>query len=143
MQKINYFNILFGGVGGFLTYIFGAFDNMLIALFIFIVLDYITGVLKAIYKEELSSNVGVKGIIRKIVMLIVVVASVSIERMFNIPIRTFVICAFIANEATSLLENASVIIPLPEQLTNTLAEIKKDTLIKNKEVTDKEEGDNK
>ena len=146
MNKINYFNLFCGGVGGFLTYIFGEFDSMLKVLFVFIVLDYITGVLKAVYNEEISSKIGLKGIIRKVAMLIVVIASVALEKVFNIPLRTFVICGFIANEATSLLENASVIIPLPDRLTDALAEIKKDTLIKDKEVekvTVKKEGEKK
>ncbi len=98
----------------------------MVALLILIVLDYVTGLLKAIYNKQLSSEIGFKGIIKKVLLLIVVGVSVLVQNNFGIPaIREIVIMFFAINEAISLLENASQMgLPIPEKLKNTLLQLR-------------------
>lgn len=96
------------------------------ALVALVVLDYITGVLKAIYTKTLSSSVGFKGLIRKIVIFIVVATAVIVQMIIgdSIPLREIVIIFFICNEGISLLENASEFIPIPDRLKETLIQLR-------------------
>lgn len=127
MEKLfNYVSIAGGIVGGFLCQWLGGLDVILKALLALVILDYITGVLKAIYTKKLSSAVGFKGLIRKIVIFIVVATAVIIESVVgnSIPLREIVIIFFICNEGISLLENASEFIPIPDKLRDTLIQLR-------------------
>ena len=127
MEKLfNYVSIAGGIVGGFLCQWLGGLDVILKALLALVILDYITGVLKAIYTKKLSSAVGFKGLIRKIVIFIVVATAVIIESVIgnSIPLREIVIIFFICNEGISLLENASEFIPIPDKLRDTLIQLR-------------------
>lgn len=56
MEKMfNLFSIIGGLVGGFIVSLLGGWDVMLYTILLFAVLDYFTGLLKAVYKKELSS----------------------------------------------------------------------------------------
>lgn len=126
MEKIfNAISVIGGTVGGLAVSFFGGMDKIMWALLILIVLDYITGLLKAIYNKELSSEIGFKGIIRKILILIVIGVSVIVQN-FGIPaIREIVIMFFAINEAISLLENASQMgLPIPDKLKDTLLQLR-------------------
>ena len=127
MDKLFNFSAITGGiVGGFLCKMFGGYDILLKALIAFIILDYITGVLKAIYTKTLSSETGFKGLIRKFLILIVVVVAVTIEGVLGdaIPIREITITFFLCNEGISLLENASEFIPIPEKLKSIFIQLR-------------------
>jgi len=127
MEKLfNWISVVGGTIGGLLVTFFGGLDKIMIALIILIVLDYITGLLKAIYNKNLSSEIGFKGIIRKVLILIVVGVSVLIQNSFGIPaIREIVIMFFAINEAISLLENASQMgLPIPEKLKEVLLQLR-------------------
>lgn len=63
---------MFAGLGGFLGWFFGGFDGFLYALVVFVVCDYFTGVLAAAIKHELSSEVGFKGIAKKVCIFVLV-----------------------------------------------------------------------
>lgn len=108
------------------SYLMGGIDALLTALMILIVLDYITGLLKALYNKELSSTIGYKGIIKKICIFIIIAVSVLIETNFNINgIRNLTITFFAVNEALSLLENVGAMgIPLPKQLKEALSQLR-------------------
>lgn len=126
MEKIfNTISVIGGTVGGIAVSFFGGMDKIMWALLILIVLDYITGLLKALYNKNLSSEIGFKGIIRKILILIIVGVSVIIQN-FGIPaIREIVIMFFAINEAISLLENASQMgLPIPDKLKDTLLQLR-------------------
>lgn len=99
---------------------------MLKALVALVVLDYITGVLKGIYTKKLSSEIGFKGLIRKIVIFIVVATAVIVQSIVGdtIPLREIVIIFFVCNEGISLLENASEFVPVPEKLRETLIQLR-------------------
>lgn len=106
----------------------GGGDILLKALITLIVLDYISGVLRAISQKELSSMIGFNGICKKVMVLLVLAVSVVVESIIEVetPIREVTIMFFIANESISILENASEFIPIPEKLKAILLQIRKD-----------------
>ena len=127
MSKLfNTISIVGGVVGGFLAKYLGGYDDILRALVILVVLDYITGVLKGITTKTLSSAVGFKGLIKKVFIFIVVATGVIVQGVVGdtIPLREIVIIFFICNEAISLLENASEFVPIPKKLKDTLIQLR-------------------
>ena len=117
-----------------LVYFLGGWDIALQILITVIILDYITGVCKAIYNKKMNSKVGAKGIIKKLGYLIVVAVSVELDRITGNTgaIRTLVIYFFVANEGISILENwGGMGLPLPQKLTDTLEQLKNDNNPKN------------
>jgi len=127
LDKIfNWISIVGGIAGGFLCNALGGWDVILKALVTLIILDYVTGILKAIYTKTLSSAVGFKGLIRKTLIFVVVATAVVAESVIGntIPLREIVIIFFVCNEAISLLENASQFIPIPDKLKETLIQLR-------------------
>lgn len=114
-------------MGGWLGYFLGGFDGMLVALVVFMVLDYITGLMCAAADKKLSSAVGFKGICKKMLILIMVgVAHVLDTNVVGTgsALRGAVICFYLSNEGLSLLENAAHIgLPVPEKLKAILAQL--------------------
>lgn len=113
------------GVAGFLI---GEFDGLYKALLVLIIADYITGVIVAIVKKQLSSEVGAKGIAKKILMLIVVaVANVLDVQIIGggAGLRNITIIFYAANEVISLLENTGKLgLPYPPKLLDVLEQVK-------------------
>ena len=68
----NTIQIIFAAIGGWLGYFLGGCDGLLYALIAFAVIDYITGVMCAIADKTLSSEVGFKGICRKVLVFLLV-----------------------------------------------------------------------
>ena len=127
MEKMfNNISIVGGLVGGFLCQWLGGYDVILKALVALVVLDYITGVLKAIVNKALSSSIGFKGLIRKIVVFIVIATAVIIQSVVgdSVPLREITIIFFLCNEGISLLENASEFVPIPEKLKDILIQLR-------------------
>lgn len=126
MKLFNFMSTTVGILGGFLASLLGGFDKILIGLITLIVLDYITGICKAIITKRLSSSVGFRGIIKKIIVLIVVAVAVVIEDVIGdgVPLREIVIMFFMCNEAISLLENASEFVPIPQKLKDILIQLR-------------------
>lgn len=122
--------LFFAACGGLLTFLVGPIDGFIFALLAFIILDYITGVLGALITHSLSSKVGFKGLIKKVVILIMVaIANILDEQVLHTggTIRNTVICFFLANEGVSLLENAKRMgLPIPEKLLDVLDSLKSD-----------------
>ena len=111
------------------VYFLGGLDIALTTLLIFIVLDYITGVCKAIIKKKVNSVIGLKGIVKKVGYLIIVALSVRLDIITGGTgaLRTLVIYFFVANEGISILENWGTMgLPLPEKIMETLEQIKKE-----------------
>jgi toxin secretion/phage lysis holin len=112
-------------------FLFGELDGLFYALLAFVVLDYVSGVAVAIAKRCLSSEIGFKGICKKI-MIFLVVAIANIIDVHIIEsgsaLRTAALFLFISNEGISLLENAAVLgLPIPEKLLCILKQIKPKT----------------
>lgn len=111
-----------------IVYLLGGIDIAIQSLLIVIVIDYLTGIASAIYKKELSSKTGFKGIIKKFSYLLVVALSVVIDNLLGQSglIRSLVIYFFVANDGLSILENmAEMNIKLPQKLIDALEQIKK------------------
>ena len=114
-------------IGGWLGYFLGGMDGLMIALIVFMVLDYITGLMCAVIDKKLSSTVGFKGICKKVLILMLVgVANVVDVQVVGggSALRGVVICFYLSNEGLSLLENAAHIgLPVPERLKAVLAQL--------------------
>lgn len=125
-KLFNGVSVTCGICGGYICSLLGGWDVILKALVILVIFDYITGILKAIVTKTLSSAVGFKGLIRKIVIFIVVATAVVIQSVVGdaIPLREIVIIFFICNEGISLLENASEFVPIPEKLKDVLIQLR-------------------
>ena len=123
----NMIQIIFTAVGGWLGYFLGGCDGLLIALVVFAVTDYITGVMCAIADKKLSSEIGFKGICRKVIIFMLVgiahVLDVNVIATGSV-LRTAVIFFYLSNEGVSLLENAAHLgLPIPEKLKDVLEQL--------------------
>ena len=126
MDKIfNWTSTVIGIVGGFFVAIFGQWDSILWALLVIVVLDCLTGVIKAIYTKTMSSEI--KGLLKKITILIIVALSNVLQQITgdNVAIREIVIMFYVANEGISVLENVAVIYPrMPKAIKDILLQIR-------------------
>lgn len=108
-------------------YLCGGLDVALECLIVAIVLDYVTGIIKSYLNKSLSSQIGFKGIIKKIAILILVASGVLVDKITGNTgaIRTLVIYYFVANEGLSIIENLGASgLPIPENLKNALESLK-------------------
>ena len=123
----NVIQLIFSALGGWLGYFLGGCDGLLYALLAFVVIDYITGVMYAIADKNLSSEVGFKGICRKVlIFLLVGIANVLDVQVIGTGsvLRTAVIFFYISNEGVSLLENAAHLgLPVPEKIKTVLEQL--------------------
>ncbi|MGV1068409.1 phage holin family protein [Clostridium perfringens] len=129
MEKLfDYIKLLVIALGTGFTWLFGVWDIPLVVLVVFMMLDQLTGVIRGYVNKELSSDVGLKGIARKCVILIILIVAVMLDRLLNTGnwmFRTMVAYFYIANEGISLLENcASLGAPIPEKLKHALIQLK-------------------
>lgn len=125
----NIIQIIFSGTATVLSFLFGGLDIALEVLLVVMVLDYITGLLKAWVNGTLDSRIGKKGIVKKIGYLTLVVLAVCLDHLAGETgaIRTLVIYFFVANEGISIVENWGAIgLPLPKVLINKLEQLKGD-----------------
>lgn len=124
----NIIQLLFAAIGGWLGYFLGGWDGTLYALITFITVDYITGVMCAISDKRLSSEVGFRGICRKVIILTLVGVGSILDRQIigsGSVLRTAVIFYYLSNEGISILENATFLgLPVPEKLKNVLQQLK-------------------
>ena len=114
-------------IGGWLGYFLGGMDGLMIALIIFMALDYITGLMCAVIDKKLSSAVGFKGICKKVLILMLVgVAHIVDLHVVGTgdALRSAVVCFYLSNESVSMLENAAHLgLPIPEKLKSVLAQL--------------------
>ena len=110
------------------TFLLGGFDSLLTTLFVFMFIDYLTGILKGIYNKEINSKIGLKGIIKKFGYIMKVILATFFDRIINdgnTAVRTLVLYFFVSNEAISILENwASLGLPLPKKLFEIFSSLK-------------------
>lgn len=123
----NTIQLIFTVIGGWLGYFLGGCDGLLYALVAFVVIDYITGVMCAINDKTLSSEVGFRGICRKVlIFLLVGIANILDVQVIGTGsvLRTAVIFFYISNEGVSLLENAAHLgLPVPEKIKIVLEQL--------------------
>lgn len=123
----NTLQLVFAAVGGWLGYFLGGCDGLLYALLIFVVCDYITGIMCAVVDKKLSSSVGFKGIFKKVLIFTLVgIANVLDVQVIGTGsvLRTAIIFFYISNEGVSLLENAGHLgLPIPAKLKAVLEQL--------------------
>lgn len=123
----NTIQLMFTAVGGWLGWFLGGCDGLLYALIAFVVIDYITGVMCAINDQSLSSEVGFRGICRKVLIFLMVgianILDVNVIGTGSV-LRTAVIFFYISNEGVSLMENAAHLgLPVPEKIKVVLEQL--------------------
>lgn len=122
--------VIISVIGGVLGHFLGGFDMLLMTLITFTIMDYLTGVMKAVANHEVSSEVGFRGIFKKILVFFVVGIAVSLDNVFGATdLRYLAIVFYIVNEGISIIENAVELgLPIPEQIKTVLNNLnKKDT----------------
>ena len=123
----NTIQLAFAAVGGWLGYFLGGCDGLLYALIAFVAIDYITGVMCAISDKTLSSEVGFRGICRKVlIFLLVGIGNIIDVQVLGSPgvLRTAVIFFYLSNEGVSLLENAAHLgLPVPDTIKPVLEQL--------------------
>ena len=123
----NSFQAVLAAMGGWLGWFMGGWDGFLYALVAFSVIDYLTGLMCAIIDKTVSSEVGLRGIFKKVLIFALVGVGHTIDMHLigdGSVIRTAVIFFFISNEGVSLLENASRIgLPIPQKLKDILSQL--------------------
>lgn len=118
----------FSLIGGAVGYLLGGFDIMLTTLLLFIAIDYVTGVMRAIVRKQLSSEMGFKGIFGKIIILCLVALATRLDNILGAEaLRYLVISFYIANEGISILENSAELgVPYPQKLKDVLEQLRKE-----------------
>ena len=126
----NLIQLLFAAVGGWFGWFLGGWDGTIMALVLFITIDYMTGIMCAISDKSLSSEIGFNGIFRKVVILMLVGVGALMDRYIignGEILRTAVIFYYLSNEGISILENAAHLgLPVPEKLKSVLEQLKDD-----------------
>ena len=123
----NTIQIAFTAVGGWLGYFLGGCDGLLYTLLAFVILDYLTGVMCAIVDKKLSSEIGFRGIFKKVLIFVLV----GVGHLMDVQIlgaagvlRTAVIFFYLSNEGVSLVENAAHLgLPIPTKLKAILEQL--------------------
>ena len=125
----NTIQAVFTAVGGWLGYYLGGCDGLLIALIVFVVTDYITGVMCAVVDKKLSSAVGFRGIFKKVLIFALVgLGHILDTRVIGdgSVLRTALIFFYLSNEGLSLIENAAHLgLPVPNKLKDVLEQLHK------------------
>lgn len=130
MNTLLNYKLIISSIGGVLGVFLGGMDGLIYALLAFSVIDYVTGIMCAIDKKELSSSVGFKGIARKIIIfsLVGVANILDVYILGHVGVlRAAVIFFYLSNEGISILENTSKLgLPIPEKLQNILQQLSKE-----------------
>jgi len=127
---LNNTQLIFTAIGGYIGWFLGGFDGFLYALITFVIVDYITGIMVAIIEKKLSSEVGSRGIFKKVLIFSLVGIGNIIDDYViqnGSAIRTAVIFFYLSNEGISILENTAKIgLPIPKKLKEVLKQLNKE-----------------
>jgi toxin secretion/phage lysis holin len=121
------FKTIMTSLGAIIGYYLGGFDMLLKALLILVLVDYVSGMMASGIEGKLRSNIGFKGIARKVMLFLIVVCGSLMDHSLNTgdTFRNATIFFYISNELLSILENAGRIgIPIPEKLKQTIEILK-------------------
>lgn len=128
MHNISDARLAFAWMGTFLSEYIGEFDSLIYALVVFMVIDYLTGILCGIVTGNLSSRIGFKGICRKVIIFCLVGIANIIDQYIlqtGSVLRTTVIFFYLSNEGISIIENTTFIgVPIPNQLEKVIKHLK-------------------
>lgn len=128
MKTWQYIQAVFTALGGWLGWFLGGCDGLIYALIAFVVIDYITGLMCAVVNKQLSSEIGFKGIFRKVLIFMLVGVGNIVDKQLigsGSVIRTAVVFFYLSNEGISIIENAGILgLPIPQKLKDVLAQLK-------------------
>ena len=123
----NWIQAAFAVIGGGLGWFFGGWGGFIYALIAFVIIDYVTGLMCAVVDRKLNSEVGFKGIFKKVLIFVMVGVGHIIDSQVlgsGGAVRTAVIFFYLSNEGISILENAAHVgLPIPEKLKNVLEQL--------------------
>lgn len=129
-NSINFIQAVFAAIGGYIGWFLGGVDGFMYALITFVVIDYVTGLMVAVLEKKLSSEVGFRGIFKKVLIFVFVGIGniVDVHLIKNgSAIRTAVIFFYVSNEGISIIENsAKVGLPIPKKLKDVLKQLNKE-----------------
>lgn len=132
--------LAFTAIGGWLGAYLGGVDGLMIALIVFVVLDYITGIMCGVVDKQLSSEIGFKGLFKKVLIFALVgVAHIIDTNVIGTgsPLRSAVICFYLSNEGLSIMENAAHLgLPIPDKLKGILSQLHNRNIDENKQPED-------
>lgn len=130
---VNTIQIIATAVGGYIGWFLGGWDGFLYALVAFVAIDYLTGIMVAILEKRLSSEVGFRGIFKKVLIFSLVAVAHIIDAQViqnGSAIRTAVIFFYLSNEGISILENTAKIgLPIPAKLKTVLEQLNKEEIL--------------
>jgi toxin secretion/phage lysis holin len=126
------FKVIVTGVGAVFGFLFGGWSTLLLVLLVFMGIDYVTGIIASFIEGKLSSKIGFRGILKKVAIILIVVASHMIDLALIVEgfttkemIMDSVVFFYLGNELLSFTENAGRMgVPLPAKLTNAVAVLK-------------------
>lgn len=134
-NTINILQTVFAAIGGYIGWFLGGVDGFMYALITFVVIDYITGLMVAVLERKLSSEVGFRGIFKKVLIFTLVgIGNIIDVYLINngSAIRTAVIFFYASNEGISIIENSARIgLPIPQKLKDILKQLNKEEENKN------------
>lgn len=127
---LNTLQLIFTALGGYIGWFLGGVDGFMYALITFVIIDYVTGLMVAVLERKLSSEVGFRGIFKKVLIF----AFVGIGNIIDVyllkngsAIRTAVIFFYVSNEGISIIENSAKIgLPIPQKLKDILEQLNKE-----------------
>lgn len=122
--------IFFTFFGSLIGFFLGDLDIFIYSLTAFVICDYVSGIIRAGFERKLSSKIGFKGILKKIMIFIIVgIANICDKNLIKnqAMIRSSIIFFYIANEGLSILENALAMdLPIPKKLKILLEQFKEE-----------------
>ncbi|KGK87376.1 phage holin family protein [Clostridium sp. HMP27] len=129
-NTISFIQAVCAAIGGYIGWFLGGVDGFMYALITFVVIDYVTGLMVAVLERKLSSEVGFRGIFKKVLIF----AFVGIGNIIDVyllkngsAIRTAVIFFYVSNEGISIIENSAKIgLPIPQKLKDILEQLNKE-----------------
>ncbi len=114
-------------LGGWLGYMLGGKDGLIVALVVMMAVDYVTGIMCAVVDRKLSSAIGFKGIFKKVfILMLVAIANIIDVHVVGTgsALRGATACFYLSNEGLSILENAVHLgLPVPDGLRDILAQL--------------------
>ncbi|MDE6133142.1 MAG: phage holin family protein [Oscillospiraceae bacterium] len=124
----NIFKNILAAVCTLCGLLFGDRDGLMIALAALMVMDYVSGVMAAIAQKKLSSEIGARGIAKKVFMLLIVavanIVDVNVVGEGHV-LKSVTVIFYIANECISLIENGGKLgVPVPNKLLEVLEQLK-------------------
>ena len=129
-QVVSTLQYAFAGIGGFMGWFLGGLDGFLYALIVFVVVDYITGLMAAFIQKKLSSETGFKGICKKVAIFCLVGVGHILDAQVigaGSVLRTAVIFFYLSNEGISIIENVAIIgLPVPQKLIDVLEQLREE-----------------